>query len=396
METNATAPPVSRRALGFLFATVFLDLLGAGILLPIIPYLVKQFRTDATTVGLLSTSFSMAQFIASPILGVLSDRFGRRPILLLSILGTSLGYLLFGLAGSLTMMFFARILDGFTGGNISTAQAYIADVSPPEDRAKNFGLIGAAFGLGFIIGPAVGGLLSTISVHAPAFGAAILSLITAIFGYFVLPESLPPSHRKQGAFQISELSPIRPLREVFTRANLRPLLIALFVLNFAMSGLQSNFPVFTAAQFHYTPKENAWTFAYIGLTATVVQGFLVRRLSGKMPEGRMALMGLVLLISGFVGIAYAQNTWQLLLAITGIAGIGFASTAQTAMLSHRVSPREQGWLLGCLQSVLSVTRIVGPLWAGFVFDGFGNGAPYVSGAIFAMLALWLTYVASSR
>lgn len=386
------AQPPSKRALTFLFLTVFLDLLGAGVLLPIIPYLVRQFRSDATTIGLLSTSFSAAQFVASPVLGVLSDRYGRRPVLLLSILGSAFGYFLFAIAGSLPVMFFSRILDGFTGGNISTAQAYIADVTPPEDRAKNFGLIGAAFGLGFIIGPAVGGFLSQISVHAPAYGAGVLGLCTATLGYFVLPESLAVELREQKPFHWTDLNPVKPLLELLLRKELLLILAAIFVLNFSFSGLQSNFSLFALVRFQYTPQQNAWVFAYIGLLAAFVQGFLVRRLNPVLGERRIATLGMVMLIAGFFGIAFAQSTQQLLVAIVGVSGVGFASTAYMAQLSHRVGPREQGWLLGSTQSVLSLTRVAGPIYAGAVFDMLGPGAPYWTGALLFIVALafgWL-------
>lgn len=390
------AQPPSKRALTFLFLTVFLDLLGAGILLPIIPYLVRQFRTDATTIGLLSTSFSAAQFLASPVLGVLSDRYGRRPVLLLSILGSAFGYFMFALAGSLPVMFLSRIIDGFTGGNISTAQAYIADVTPPEDRAKNFGLIGAAFGLGFVVGPAVGGFLASISVHAPAYGAGILGLFTAVLGYFVLPESLAPELRQQKPFQWSELSPVKPLVDLLRRRELLLVLGAIFVLNFAFSGLQSNFSLFTLVRFEYTPQQNAWVFAYIGLLAAFVQGVLVRRLNPVMGEQKIAMMGMGLLVAGFLGVAFARNTGELLMAIVGVAGVGFASTAYMAMLSHKVSAREQGWLLGSTQSVLSLTRVGGPIYAGAVFDAMGVGAPYWTGAIMLLVAMVLGWMGTAR
>ncbi|MBV6430644.1 MAG: Tetracycline resistance protein, class C [Bryobacteraceae bacterium] len=389
-------PPASRKALTFLFLTVFLDLLGAGILLPIIPYLVRQFRSDATTIGLLSLSFSAAQFAAAPILGVLSDRYGRRPVLLLSILGSALGYFLFGLAGSLAVMYFSRILDGFTGGNISTAQAYIADVTLPEDRAKNFGLIGAAFGLGFIFGPAIGGALSHISVNAPAYGAGVLSLGTACFGYFALPESLSRHQRQPHGFRLADLDPVRPLGELLRRPELRLLLAALFLINFAMSGLQSNFSVFTMVRFRYSPEQTAMVFVYIGVLAALVQGYLVRRLNPVLGERRMAILGTFMLSAGFLGIAFSYNVWQLLIAIAGVAGIGFATTAQTAILSRRVSAREQGWLLGSTQSVLSLTRVAGPIYAGAMFDLLGSGAPYWTGAIVVCGALALTVLGASE
>jgi DHA1 family tetracycline resistance protein-like MFS transporter len=373
---------------------VFLDLLGAGILLPIIPYLVRQFRSDATTVGLLSLSFSAAQFVAAPVLGVLSDRYGRRPVLLISIFGGAIGYFLFGLANSLAVMFIARILPGFTGGNISTAQAFIADVSSPQDRAKNFGLIGAAFGLGFIFGPAIGGLLSHISLSAPAYGAGVLSLATCLLGYFVLPESLPKEHRTAGAFALADLSPVKPLREIWQREELHVLLAAAFVLNFAFSAMQSNFSLFTLVRFSFTADQNAYVFTYIGVISAIAQGYLVRRLNPVLGERHMATLGLTLLILGFFGTAFSQTTTHLLIALVGVCGVGFATTAHTAMLSHRVSAREQGWLLGSLQSVLA--RVVGPLYAGAVFDALGPGAPYWSGGVMLIVALLLTWSATAK
>ncbi len=384
----------SSKALLFIFIVVFLDLLGAGLLLPILPYYVRPFRTDATTVSLLYLSFSAAQFVASPILGILSDRYGRRPVLLLSILGTAVGYFLFALAASLPLMFFARILDGFTGGNISTAQAYIADVSSPKDRAKNFGLIGAAFGLGFIIGPALGGLLSTISIHTPPLAAGVISLATAAFGYLALPESLAPEHRRVKPITLGDLSPVRPIFEAFSRAPLRLLLLSAFVMNFAMSGLQANFSIFTLAKFSFTPQQNAWIFAFIGLCAAITQGFLVRRLSPVLGERRLAVIGLASLATGFLTIALASATWMLYLAVVLISGVGFASPAQMALLSQRVSPREQGWLLGTTQSVMSATRVLGPVWAGWTFDGFGQTAPYWTGAGWLLVALALHLLAA--
>lgn len=355
----------------------------------------RQFRTDATTIGMLSLSFSAAQFLASPVLGVLSDRYGRRPVLLWSILGSAVGYLMFGMAASLAVMFAARILDGITGGNISTAQAYIADVTAAEDRAKNFGLIGAAFGLGFIFGPALGGLLAGISVAAPAYGAAVLALATALFGYVALPESLPEEARRRAPFSWRELNPLTPLGAVTRRKSLQLLLASLFVLNFAFSGLQSNFAVFTLVRLNYSARQNALVFAYIGLVTAFVQGYLVRRFHRALGESRMAALGLGAMIAGFLGIATAKTAAQLYLAIVGVAGVGLASSALTGQLSRRGAQHEQGQILGSMQSLLSLTRVFGPLYAGLVFDAAGPSAPYLSGALWLLVALWLARKAGS-
>ncbi|MBM3786292.1 MAG: TCR/Tet family MFS transporter [Acidobacteria bacterium] len=379
-----------RRTLTFVFFTVFLDLLGAGILIPILPYLVRQFRTDAMTVGLLSVAFSGAQFFAAPVLGAISDRIGRRPVLLFSILGSALGYFLFGWAGSLWLMFFARVVDGITGGNISTAMAAIADITEPKDRAKNFGLIGMAFGLGFIIGPALGGLLSKISLQAPAYGAAVIAMVTAAFGYFALPETLPADRRRQGGAGWADLSPFRPILSALERPQLRLLLGALFFLNFAFAALQTNFSNFTMDRFQFTAEQNAWVFAFIGFTVAVLQGGVVRRLLPVFGETKLAVAGFLLFVAGFLVLASSWIAWWVYPSV-GLIAIGSAFTNPTlnAMVSKRASAVEQGSILGTTQSVLSLTRVFGPAWAGLVFDHFGSGAPYWTGAGFIALALML-------
>jgi len=378
---------VQRRTLTLIFLTVFLDLLGVGILIPILPFLVRQFQTDATTVGLLSLSYSAAQFVATPILGVLSDRYGRRPILVFSIFGSAMGYFLFGWAGSLWLMFFARIVDGITGGNISTAQACIADISSPADRAKNFGIIGMAFGLGFIIGPALGGFLSKIDIHAPAYAAGGMALVTSLFAYFLLPETLPVERRKAGAAEWSDLNPLRPVVAAFRNEALRVLLVSLFLLNFAFAALQTNFSLFTLARFAWGPEDNAWVFAFIGLMVAFNQGFLVRKLLPIWKERPLALAGYAFFALGFLWIAVAPAGWMMYPA-SGLIAVGssFTNPTLTAFISQRVSDREQGSMLGTTQAVLSLTRVVGPLWAGLVFDHFGTGAPYSTGAVFIVVA----------
>ena len=378
---------VQRRTLTLIFLTVFLDLLGVGILIPILPFLVRQFQTDATTVGLLSLSYSAAQFVATPILGVLSDRYGRRPILVFSIFGSAMGYFLFGWAGTLWLMFFARIVDGITGGNISTAQACIADISSPADRAKNFGIIGMAFGLGFIIGPALGGFLSKIDIHAPAYAAGGMALVTSLFAYFLLPETLPVERRKAGAAEWSDLNPLRPVVAAFRNEALRALLVSLFLLNFAFAALQTNFSLFTLARFAWGPEDNAWVFAFIGLMVAFNQGFLVRKLLPIWKERPLALAGYAFFALGFLWIAVAPAGWMMYPA-SGLIAVGssFTNPTLTAFISQRVSDQEQGSMLGTTQAVLSLTRVVGPLWAGLVFDHFGTGAPYSTGAVFIVVA----------
>lgn len=381
-------PGAGRRPLTFIFLTVFLDLLGVGILVPVIPYIVAEFRSDALTVGLLSLTFAAAQFLASPVLGALSDRHGRRPVLILSVLGTGIGYFIFGFAQTLWLLFIARLVDGFTGGNVSTAQAYIADVSAPEDRAKNFGLIGAAFGLGFILGPALGGILSHWSLRAPAFAAGILSLVTMSLGYFILPESLPAAQRVRTPFRLRELHPLGHLGEAIRRPGVGRIFAAFFAISFAMAGLQSNYAVFTREQFGLAPSGTAWLFTMVGVISVLVQGILLRRIPTAGRERRIALGGLTVMALGFAGTAFAPALAWLYLA-TGLLAFGNAAAAPmlTAEVSRSVSGAEQGMILGSMQSVASLTRILGPLWAGLAFDHVGHGAPYWTGALWVVAGL---------
>jgi MFS transporter, DHA1 family, tetracycline resistance protein len=387
-----------RSPLLFIFLTIFLDLLGAGMILPLLPYYVKMIEQAnspwimanlALIVGMLTAAFSLFQFLFTPILGALSDRVGRRPVLLVSLAGTGVAYLLLGVADQflgfgavvfLGVLFFARILDGITGGNISTAQAYIADVTPPEERARGMGLIGAAFGLGFMLGPAFGGLLSTISLSTPAYIAAALTFANVLFGFFKLPESLPRERRV--AVPLRQMNPFVRLGGVVGRVNIRPLLIGSLLLNLAFAGLQSNFAVFSAVRFGYGPLEIAFLFAFIGAIAVVVQGFLLRRLVPRFGEARLAVTGLTLMTLSFAIVAFAPVAWMLYPAMALLAaGSGLATPSITSLISRRVAPQEQGSVLGGVQALTSLTMVVGPLFAGAVFDAFGPAAPYLAGVV---------------
>ena len=389
-------PAADKRAIAFIFATIFLDLLGVGILVPVIPFFVRQFRDDALTVGLLAVAFSAAQFIATPVLGALSDRHGRRPILLFSLAGNVFGFALFGWANALWLLYVARLIEGITGGNISTAQAYIADVTRPEDRSKNFGLIGAAFGLGFILGPAIGGVLSTWSLHAPAYGAAVFSAIATVFGYFALPESLPPERRTQGRFAWSEFNPQGPVVRALGRAEIRPLLLAVLLMTLAFSGLQTNFALFTMVRFQMGPAGNAAIFAFIGVIIVLMQGVVVRRLTPRFSDRSLSMAGLALLGAGFLIIAFAPGIGALY-AGCGIvsAGSGLTNPTVSSQISAGVAVNEQGAMLGASQALASLARVFGPVWAGLSFDHIGQGAPYWSGAI-CMAAAWMMIVSARR
>jgi DHA1 family tetracycline resistance protein-like MFS transporter len=379
----------STGALAFIFTTIFLDMLGAAMLIPVLAYIVRLYNTDALTVGLLSVIYSAAQFAAAPILGWLSDRSGRRPVLLLSVLGSAIGYFIFGLGGALWVLFLSRLIDGITGGNIATTQAYIADVTPPQERAKNFALMGAVFGLGFILGPAIGGALGQFSVTLPAFAAGTLSLLSVIFGSFMLPESLPKAKRASAPFSWSAVNPIRAITDMAKLPNLGVLLLATFVFNFVYGGMATNFSVYTIEKFGAQPLENAAVFTLVGSIGVIMQAGVVPRLVPRFGEQKVALSGLALQVLGFLGIVVAPTFWALY-PITALIGAGNAlmRPTLTALISNSVSFREQGKVAGVTSSLSSLTYVFGPLWAGVTYDYVVPSAPYWTGAILLALT-WL-------
>lgn len=381
------------RPLLVVFLIVFLDLVGAGILSPVIPYVVAPWRKDGLTVGLLALGFSAGQFLAAPLLGVLSDRFGRRPVLLISLAGTAAGYFLFAWGPSLEILFLARILDGITGGNISTAQAAIADVSSPKDRAKNFGLIGAAFGLGFIIGPALGGALSKISLHAPAFGAGVFSLFTLAITTLMFKETLP-KEKRSAEFRAESMNPLAQVARGFRRPEFNRLLGAVFMLNFGLASLQTNFSVFTRDRFGYTASDNAWILSFLGLTAAVTQGLLLRKLAPMLGEDLLVWTGSILGGAGFLFTALATGSPMLYTSILLTAvGFGLSGPSLTGLISKRASAEEQGVWLGTTQAWASMTRVLGPVFAGLLYDHVSRPSPYWAGAVCSVAAAWLAWSA---
>ncbi|GIV88517.1 MAG: tetracycline resistance MFS efflux pump [Chloroflexus sp.] len=388
----------------FIFLTIFIDLLGIGIVLPLLPEYVKIVERSswpwladnrALVVGALTASYALMQFLFAPILGALSDRFGRRPILLLSLFGVGLSYLVFAVAENLTflgvetvigLLFLARITAGITGASISTAQAYIADVTPPSERARGLGMIGAAFGLGFMLGPAIGGLLSNISLQAPALFAAALSFANVMFGFFRLPESLPPEKRMRSVSR--NLNPVTRLTAVARDPRVQPFIFGSVLFNLAFAGLQSNFPVYSDVRFGFSPQQNALIFAFIGLIAVLVQGFLIRKLVARFGEARLALAGLTLMALGFAATGLAPASWMLFPAIGIVAlGSGMLTPSLTSLISQSVSATEQGAILGGVQSFNSLTMVLGPLLAGTLFDLIAPNAPYLFGAVLLTGAL---------
>ncbi len=379
-------PRASRSALAFIFIVALLDILGLSLLIPVTPYIVREFRSDALTVALLTVVYSVAQFIAAPLLGRLSDRLGRRPVLLVCILGSSVGYLLFGVGGALWILFLSRVIDGITGGNISVASAYIADVTPPEKRAQNFAMLGAAFGLGFILGPALSGVLLPFGYAASAYAAGALSLLSALVGFFILPESLPRAQRNLAPFQLADANPFGATFELLRRPILGGLLTAGLVFNFAFAAFVSNIVVFLIGRFNADAGTVALSLVVAGVVRVVMFPF-VGKFVALFGEKRLAIAGLLLQAATLAGFAFATEVWMIY-PLTVFNGIGASLVFATvgAMASNQLPVNEQGKLAGVNTALMGVGNIIGPLWAGIAYDSIAPVAPYISAALFLVMA----------
>lgn len=372
---------MKNKPLASIFLIVFIDMLGFGLILPLLPYFAETFGASDTVIGLLVASYAAAQLIGAPILGRLSDRFGRRPILLISLAGTLLGFLLLGFANTLLILFVARILDGLTGGNISVAQAYISDVTDAKNRTKGLGMIGAAFGLGFIIGPASGGLLSQWGYAVPAFVAAGLVTINLLMVALWLPESLTPEKRttligKKPAVTLSAL--VDALKRPFTG----PLLITRFFFGLAFAIFQTIFALYALRRFNLGATETGFILTYVGVLSVIVQGGLVGRLNQRFRDDVLIFSSVGIMALSLLGWALTPSVTVLLivLAPTAFAG-GVLNTVLSSALTKAVQPQEIGGILGLSTSIESATRVIAPTLGGVLLEHFGAWSPGAFGAL---------------
>ena len=403
---------MKRSPLVVIFTTVFIDLVGFGIVIPVLPFYAEGTRFNASprTVGLLFASYSIMQLIFSPILGRLSDKHGRRPVLLLSIIGTGIGFLVLGLAKTVLMLFIGRILDGITGGNISTAQAYIADITTKENRAKGMGLIGAAFGLGFIFGPAIGGILSQWGIHVPFFFAATLCFANAVLLYFRLPETVtadhPAKHKAGGRSW-------RQVANALKQPRLGFVLIIYFLFIVAFSIMTTSFSLYTMFRFGYDAQHTGYLFAYVGLIAVIIQGGLIGRLVKRFGELPLVIFGafcfaISLFAVPFVGPAAGGLAGLLIGGGVFSMGNSLATPALTSLASKSVDASQQGVVLGVTQSTASLARAVGPSLAAVLISSSiayvgADGLPHYmsdrslfvtfwTGAAIMMLAFFMAFL----
>ncbi|MFN8504180.1 MFS transporter [Kouleothrix sp.] len=387
-------PAAKKRALGLIFMIMLLDIIGLTIIIPVAPFIVQRFSSDAFMVTALTGIYAAAQFLAAPAIGKISDRVGRRPVLLVCVFGSAIGYFIFGVGGALWVLLLARVIDGISGGNMSTAGAYIADISTPEERPANFGLIGMAFGLGFIVGPALGGALSQISIDAPAFAAGVLALASVALIYAWLPESLPPARRQAAPMRAADFNPLGAIAEIARKPGVATLLLATCVFAFAFDGMNSALSVYLASQFAAQPWQIGALFVVSGLVTAVMQAALVPRVVARMGERRMAVVSQIGLSLGALVIALAPALWWLypnVVLISGVGGFVWATTG--SLLAGKVRQHEQGQLAGVSTALQSLMTACGPLAAGLIYDSVAPSAPFwLSAALFLLAGALLLRV----
>ncbi len=386
-QSESTLTPAPKRALGVIFFIMLMDVVGLTILMPVAPYIVQRYSGDALMVTLLSAIYAAAQFVAAPFLGKLSDRVGRRPVLLACVFGSAIGYFMFGIGGALWILFVSRLIDGFTGGNMSTAAAYIVDVSKPEERAKNFTLMGMAFGLGFIVGPAVGGALGQISLDLPVFAAGVVALISVGLIFFLLPESLPKERRETAPLRLSDFNPLVSIGYMLRKPGLGAILLVYALFNFAFDGANSITGVFFLDKFAAQPGQIGLFLILAGIATAFVQAVLIGRLVPKYGEKRMALVSLIGNAVGALLIFAAPAFWLIFpIGLAQAAVTGFIWSTMGTLAANRVSEREQGQLAGVNTAVAGLMAALGPLWAGVVYDKVAPGSPFWMGSIIMLVA----------
>jgi MFS transporter, DHA1 family, tetracycline resistance protein len=390
-------------AIGFIFITLFIDVVGWGLIIPVMPQLiagmkhipVNQASRDG---GWLLFVYAFMQFICAPVLGNLSDEYGRRPVLLFSLFGFGVDYIFMGFAPGFGWLFLGRTISGITGASFTTASAYIADISNAESRAKNFGMVGAAFGLGFIIGPAIGGLLSGLGIRAPFYAAAILTLLNWLYGYFVLPESLPKENRRK--FEWKRANPLGSLQNLKKYPAVTGLILALSLDYLASHAIQSNWSYFTAYRFQWTARTIGVSLAVVGALVAFVQAVLIRVITPKIGNERSIYIGLLLCAIGMFLFGMANRSWMMFVFLVPYCLGGIAAPALQATISGNVPANEQGELQGSITSLMSITSILGPLVMTNLFSYFTSpqapflfpGAPFILGGVLMLSSSIVAYI----
>jgi MFS transporter, DHA1 family, tetracycline resistance protein len=383
-------------ALSFILVTMFLNFLGFSLIIPVLPFLVEKYVEQNAVglyVGLLMSAYALCQFLAAPALGMLSDRFGRRPILLISLLGSIIGYIFLGIGGALWILFIGRIIDGFTGGNISTVYAYIADITKPKERGKYYGLLGAVGGVGFMLGPVIGGYTATIHLSAPFYIAAAVTLLNLLWGFYALPESLKPEHRLK-SFELSHLNPFSQLRQILSFQVFRLLFTVAFFFFLPFAAFQSTNALFMKEVLHWGPAGIGTVLFIVGVIDILTQGFLIRKLLPLFGEFRLATAGLVLSMLGFFILTVVSFTASPLLLYAGviifIIGDGLFEPSISGLIANSVEAGMQGRMQGANQSMLSLARVIGPLYGGWTYQ-IKRELPYIGNIVLLFFSIVMLF-----
>ncbi len=396
-----------KAAIGFIFITLLIDVIGLGIIIPVVPKLIQELiHSDISEAakygGWLTFAYAITQFLFSPLVGNLSDKFGRRPVLLLSLFGFSLDYLLLAFAPTITWLFIGRIIAGITGASITTAAAYIGDISTNVNRAKNFGMIGAAFGLGFIIGPVLGGLLGQYDARVPFYAAAVLCLFNFLYGYFILPESLSKKNRRE--FDIKRANPIGSFMHLKKYPSLIGLVVAVFLLHTASHAVQSNWSYFTMYQFKWDETMVGISLGVVGILVALVQGGLIRWINPKLGDVKSIYVGMALYTLGMFLFGFATQSWMMFAFLIPYCLGGIAGPALQAVIAGQVPANEQGEIQGTLTSLVSAAAIIGPPLMSTVFYYFTHneapfkfaGAPFIIGGVGMLMSTIIAYASLKK
>lgn len=394
-------------ALGFIFITLLLDVLGFGLIIPVGPKLVQHLQGGgeqeaAGAVGLLAATYALMQFLFAPLLGVLSDRFGRRPVLLVSVFGSGLDYFAMSIAPTVGWLFVTRAVNGLSGASMTAANAYIADVTPPEKRAAGFGLAGAAFGLGFVLGPLIGGFLGERDIHYPFYAAGILALLNWLYGYFVLPESLPAT--RHHSIRFARANPIGAFSGLTKYPMVLGLAASFFLMNAAQFALHATWVLYTGHKFGWGPEDVGLSLFAVGICAAIVQGGLARRIIPVLGERLSLLIGVAIGVVSYIGYGAATHGWMIYATIAfGCLG-GIAMPAAQSIITRSVPRDQQGTVQGAMTSLQSVANVLGPLIGSSAFAYFISerapfklpGAPFYVGAILSFLGLVIAAIVLRR
>lgn len=394
-------------AVGFIFVTVLIDIMGIGIIIPIIPELIQELTNFSNSEsafygGLLAATYAVMQLVFAPILGGLSDYYGRRTLLLISLFGLSLDYLVIVFAPSLSWLFIARMISGVCGSSFTVANAYIADISSPEDRAKNFGMVGAAFGLGFIVGPTLGGVLGEFGTRVPFMAAAGITMLNWLYGYFVVPESLKTEHKRP--FSWRRANPIGTLSSIARNRMIVPLLVALFFIYIASHATQSNWSFFAKEKFAWSPLQIGLSLGFVGIMVALVQGFVVPRVVKRFGEVKAVYTGFAFNALGLTLFSLISDPWMVYAVIVPFSLGGLAGPSLQSIMAGQTAANSQGELQGGLTQIMTITAIIGPPLMTGVFRYFTDreqevyypGAPFLLGAFLALLSIGVAYQTLSK